>query len=420
MNLLTARVFANTIGVPLLRRLLFPYFLVLLLIAQVDASIDWGATRSALALASPGVKAISVTTLVAAWSLIAGRALCPIWRQATVSFLIRQPIGYWEWPLHLLPSLAVALAPVVAACWLVAGGAPPLIHYLGLVGLSLPIIVGGSLEAPLSIAAVGASTSLLALLSFAYAAYPAAAYAALLAATLALPAATALLRRKGRAAVGVRGSTLSSTSAGWALVRRDLLSIVRSRRRALLSVLIVDTGTALMMLACRINGGLRGRDALLAACILLLIGTPAVYQCLDVAKAALGRALLRAHWPISYALRARALLALVGLLLLPGAAAIAPIGGTMGAARLPLFLLFAATTAVLTASLFAGTLRSAASSIGAYVMLMMLHGAALLFLPEWAYAIVAFCASVAGFALLLSGLRAFALDAQGGVHHASA
>src|SRR6266571_1643185 len=129
------RVFAEVIGRPFLQGLVFPYFLFLFLVAAADASTNWQAARRQVTHFSPWAKTAILVGLIAAWSLMAGRALRPVWRQQAISFLLRQPLSSWEWTVRTLPSLSIALVPVAAIWWMDSYGANPLPHYLGFVGL---------------------------------------------------------------------------------------------------------------------------------------------------------------------------------------------------------------------------------------------------------------------------------------------
>ncbi len=107
------RVFTEIIGKPFLRGLLFPYFLFLLAVSAADAGTNWEAQRLQMSTLPPAVRTPLFVGLICSWCLVAGRALRPVWRDKTLPFLVRQPMGPWELSARLLPSLSVALIPVV-------------------------------------------------------------------------------------------------------------------------------------------------------------------------------------------------------------------------------------------------------------------------------------------------------------------
>jgi len=77
-------------------------------------------------------------------------------------------MGPWELSARLLPSLSVALLPVVSIWWLASYGTNPVTHYLGFVGLALPIILGASFSGFTSAVVVAVAIAALALVVWAY------------------------------------------------------------------------------------------------------------------------------------------------------------------------------------------------------------------------------------------------------------
>jgi ABC-type transport system involved in cytochrome c biogenesis ATPase subunit len=90
------RVFTEIIGKPFLRGLLFPYFLFLLTVSAADASTNWEAQRLQMSTLPPAVRTPLFVGLIGSWCLVAGRTLRPVWRNKTLPFLVRQPMGPWE------------------------------------------------------------------------------------------------------------------------------------------------------------------------------------------------------------------------------------------------------------------------------------------------------------------------------------
>lgn len=417
MSLLATRVFLEVAGKPFLRRLVFPYFLVILLIAAADATTDWNATRQQLASWPPMNKAAVLGGLIAAWSIICGRALQPVWNQPSALFLMRQPINSYEWSARLLPSLSIALIPIIGILWLGSYGAPAVIHYLGFIGLCLPIILGASLRGLVGGVVVTLAALILSALLFSYAHHRAVPYLALVITLPLLVLSASLVRRQSAVVNAYRLGHLSSSNVVRALVRRDLLCIHRTRKSTTLELLTLGTLTSLMMLAFRVNGEVVGREAFLTACILFLIGTSTLYRNLELAKARLGKEMMRQHWPVTYSERAIALLVLISMLAAPSALPIAALGSTMGLTHLLLYMVFVLTTVALTAALFAASLRNKASSVGLFFNLIVAHGVVVSLLPSWIYAMAAPIAATLGFLRVRAALERFAVSVEGTAIH---
>jgi hypothetical protein len=405
--MLIQRVFAEVIGKPYFRALIFSYFLFLFSVSTADAIMNWEATRRQIAALSPAPKTLIFLSLICGWCLVAGRALRPVWHHKTIPLLVRQPMGPWQWSARLLPSLCVALVPVVLIWWLASYGANPLTHYLGFVGLTLPIVLGASFRGKTSAAVTFTGATVLALLIFAYSYNPAWAYLGILA--------TPVLYRVG--ASMIRGQLilhnnrvckeLSSASVIRVLVRRDWRCILRARRQTLIELIVLNLTIVLIMLAFRINGRDSGRDSLLIACILFLIAAAPAFKSLEFAKALLGAQLMRREWPVTFLERSLALIFLAAVLTAPSALPIAMLGSKMGAFNLLVFLAFVLTTIVLEAALFAATLHRGPSAVGLYLNLILLHGILISMLAPWQYLPIAATGIVAGFYIMTSGLRRF-------------
>ena len=414
-NLLIQRVFAGVIGKPFLRALIFPYFLFIFLISAADASTNWHAARVQVASLSPATKALIFVSLICAWCLIAGRALRPVWRHKTICFLVRQPIGAWEWSVRLLPSLSIALIPVVMIWWLASYGANPLMHYLGFVGLALPIILGASFSGFTSAAIVSTGVAVLTVLMLAYSYDASFAYLGLLVAPVLFRGTATFIRRQITIQSPPIRAELISASVVRVLVRRDWRCILRTRRHTLKELIILNLVMTLMMLGFRINGQDSGRDLLLTACVLFLIAALPAYRSLEVAKARLGAQMIRPEWPVTYSDRALAMIALTVILIGPGVVPIALVGSRMGLLNLFVFLVFVVTTAVFTATLFAKSLLRNSSSVGIFLNLILFHGVLVMVLTPWQYLLFALAGTLASFRLLLSGLKSFSTHSQRGI-----
>ncbi|HEY2404282.1 MAG TPA: hypothetical protein VGI23_28265, partial [Steroidobacteraceae bacterium] len=293
------RVFTEIIGKPFLRGLLFPYFLFLLTVSAADASTNWEAQRLQMSTLPPAVRTPLFVGLIGSWCLVAGRALRPVWRNKTLPFLVRQPMGPWELSARLLPSLSVALIPVVSIWWLASYGTNPATHYLGFVGLALPIILGASFSGFTSVAVVGVGIVALALVIWAYSYTSNAAYLGMLVTPVLFQGATSCIRGTLTVQSRTVHREMRSSSLIWVLVRRDWRSIVRSRRQTLVELIVGNVLIASLMLGFRINGRDSGRDMLIIACVLFLIAALPAYRSLEVAKARLGTQIMCRAWPVT-------------------------------------------------------------------------------------------------------------------------
>jgi hypothetical protein len=104
-------------------------------------------------------------------------------------------MGPWELSARLLPSLGVALIPVVSMWWLASYGTNPVTHYLGFVGLALPIILGASFSGFTSVVVVGVGIAALTLVIWAYSYTSNAAYLGMLVTPVLFRGATSSIRR---------------------------------------------------------------------------------------------------------------------------------------------------------------------------------------------------------------------------------
>ena len=412
MSATVQRVFYHLVGRPFLSRLVLPLFGLLLGVALLDATTDWGAMRRQLASLLPWQRAMLFALLVLGWSLQAGRALRPLWRQPMIAFLVRQPFSRWQWVVGLLPSLAIAFVPVAAIWWLAPRSANPLIHFLGFVGLAWPMILGASYGRLPSLALLTGTVSLAGLV-LAYAYYPFAAYVALVVTIAQLPFGVAAIPRQVAQVRPAVYGDLSGSGVVLTLIRRDLRCLRRTARRSLLNLTALSVLAALMMWAFRVNGNVQGRYALLTAVVLFSFAASAHYDCLEKLKAALGTEVMRRRWPVTDEQRALALAGLLAALLGPSALAVAVLGSTMGGANLSLFALFAVSSVVSSSALFAQLLRTKRSAVGLAYLMTVLHFVIVLVLPGWAYGLFAVAAVVFGFALTRRGLRDFAASMEG-------
>jgi hypothetical protein len=405
--MLIQRVFAEVVGKPFFRGLIFPYFLFLFSVSTADAITNWEETRRQIALLSPAPKTLLFVSLICGWCLVAGRALRPVWHHKTIPLLVRQPIGAWQWSARLLPSLSIALLPVVLIWWLASYGANPLTHYLGFVGLAFPIVLGASFRGKASAAVTFTAVTALAGLIFAYSYNSTWALLGI----IATPALYQFSSSKIRGQLTAQGSLvyreLSSASVVRVLVSRDWRCIMRTRRQTLVELIGINVAMVLMMLAFRINGRDSGRDSLVIACTLFLIAATPAFKSLEIAKARLGSQLMRREWPVTFVERSLALISLAAVLTAPGALPIALLGSRMGAFNLLVFLAFVLTTIVLEAALFATTLHRGSSAVGLYLNWIVLHGILISMLAPWQYLPIAAAAITAGFCIMTSGLRRF-------------
>jgi len=399
------RVFTEIIGKPLLRSLIFPYFLFMLAVSAADASTNWEALRLQVSTLPPPVRTFVFVGLISGWCLVAGRALRPVWRDKTIPFLVRQPIGSWEMSARLLPSLVVALIPVVAIWWLASYGTNPVTHYLGFVGLALPIILGASFT---SVGVLCVGVLALALLVWAYSYTGYAAYLGMVATPVLYRSAASFIRSTLTAHRSPAPREMSSASVIRVLVRRDWQSIARSRRQTLLELIVGNLLITLLMLGFRINAADSGRDLLLIACILFLIAALPAYRNLEIAKARLGSQILCLAWPVTCFERAVALIVLTALLAAPSAIPLALLGSHMGLLNWVVFGVFVFSSVIFTATLFSRTLLRSASSVGLYLNLLLFHGVLISLLSPWEYLLLAAAGIGGSLHWMTSALKRFA------------
>jgi hypothetical protein len=298
----------------------------------------------------------------------------------------------------------VALIPIVAIWWLASYAANPLTHYLGFVGLALPIILGASCA---SVGVVGVGIVALALVVWAYSYTPYAAYLGMLATPVLYQGATSSIRDTLTAQSRTVPREMSSASVIRVLVRRDWRYFVRSRRQTLIELMAGNLLITLLMLGFRINGRDTGRDMLTIACILFLIAALPAYRSLEVAKARLGSQIMCLAWPVTFFERALALIALTALLAAPSAIPLALLGAHMGLLNWVVFGIFVLATVISTAALFSQTLRRNSSSVGLYLNLLLLHGVLISVLAPWEYLPVAAVGIGSSFHWMICGLRRF-------------
>ncbi len=372
MNLNT-RVFFSVIGKPFFRRLILPLGLFLLAVSSLDPIIDWTALREQLATRDPWQVTLIFTMLIVFWSITAGRALRPVWRQPTIAFLVRQPISHWYWVRYLLPSLWIAFLPVVGIWWLAPHYAHPVLHYSGFIGLSWTIFLGASFRGLAAVKFIAIGTAAMATLIFGYALHPGVAYLAIIVTILLLPFSITGIRDQLVQSGKINPGHLASMQPIIAIVRRDLLCLWRLERKSLFGLVLPGVVVALMMFALRVNGQVAGRDAFFFACGFLSFAVIPTYEVLTRLKTRLGAELMRQRWPVNHGDRGIALLCVMCVLTGPNIIALAGLGSTMGWAYGLLFLLFAANTIVSLTALFARTLVVGTPMLGWGLWLIFIH-----------------------------------------------
>lgn len=399
--------FLRVIGKPYLRALVIPYFAILLSAYMADAVVDWSVLRDRLASLSEWREAALVTALIAGWSLIAGKALQPVWRQPFLAFLVRQPLGAWQWVGYLVPSVAVGLLPVAGIAWLAPVHANGLAHYLCLLLLAWPILIGASFRRGDFLRVCGAGTLFCFFGLLASAALPGAVYGVLIIAILAMRLPMAPIARQITSVVYGVYSPLSGSGVIATIVRRDLRYLVRCQVRQIVLHWSVGLVCALGMLAFRINGELTGREALEFACLFYSVSIYVVYEILEALKAGLGKEIMRRRWPVTDNQRALSLLALIACLVGPGAALILAGAATMGPVNALVYLLFFGVTVVGSATLLGRMLIVRRSANGLFLLLLAGHFVALKALPAPIYVLLALVFLPIGFRAVARGFDRF-------------
>lgn len=411
---LNSRVFFSIVGKPFLRRLILPLALFLLVVSLLDPMIDWIALREQLATRDPWQVTLLFTLPILIWSIIAGRALRPVWNQPTIAFLVRQPISHWFWVRYLLPSLWIALLPVVGIWWLAPHYADPIVHYSGFVGLSWTILLGASFRGLVSVKLIAIGTAVLATLIFGYTLVPQVAYFAIIISILLLPLSISRIRYQ---LVQSRKFSPGHIASKWpviSIVRRDLLCLWRLERKSLLGLLSPAILVALMMFALRVNGQVSGRWAFFYAAGFLSFTVIPSYDLLTRLKVRLGPELMRQRWPVNHGDRGVALLCIMCVLTGPNIIALAGLASTMGLAYELLFLLFAANIIVGLIALFSRTLVMTNPMLGWALWLIFIHAILAMILPPWVYGMSAVVTVPFGISIMLRGLHMFTYQTEFG------
>lgn len=406
MNVIALRVFYHVVGRPFARGLVMPLFGVLFGIAMLDAVTDWRVVRADVAMLAPSLVAALFTGAIFLWSSIAGASLRPVWQQRALRFLVRQPMTRREWAAHLLPPTVIAFAPVAALLWLLPLHAFAPVHYLGFASLAWPLVFGASYEGRAGLALRALGSALLAVLLWIYAYYGVAAYAALVIALAQMPLSVAPVARQTELEHPALKGDLRASGIVGALMRRDLRCLLRTAASSLVAPAVLAVVCALMMIAFVVNGGLSGRQALLAACVLFTIAVSSTFESLEELKTQLGKEFMRRRWPVAYGQRALAVGGVIGMLMGPAALLIGLAGMAMGASAL-LFLLFVIATVAFCASLLCASLRATASANGVFLLLLIAHAGLVFALPAPAYAAFALIGVAASRALVLRSLARF-------------
>lgn len=381
--------------------------MLLFIVVQADANIDWNVLRSALTTRKPWEITVLFTGLFVLWGLIAGRALKAVWHQPMVAFLVRQPISHWQWVRFLVPSLSIAFIPFIGIWWLAPNYSQTPLHYIGFVGLAWTIVLGGSFRGTTSLKWIAVGTIALAVLIFAYAHQPWVALIAVLISVVLLPLSMSAIPGQIVNSVHVSNASLTSKSPVIAIVRRDFRCLWRLERKALVGLIQLAVIAALMMFANRVNDALRGHEAFVLSCALLSLALLPVYDILTRLKSRLGTELTRRRWPISYRHRALALLYLVLMMAAPGFIALLILGSKMGTLYLLLFALHTMVSIVVLTALFSQTLLDATVSLGWSLWVLLINTVLAAALPARVYALLAVVVLLIGIVIIVKGLQKY-------------
>ena len=380
--------------------------------SSLDPMIDWTALREQLATRDPWQVTLLFTLPILIWSIIAGRALRPVWNQPTIAFLVRQPIGHWFWVRYLLPSLWIAFLPVVGIWWLAPHYAHPVVHYSGFVGLSWTIVLGASFRGLVSVKLIAIGTAAMATLIFGYTLVPGVAYFAIIISILLLPFSVSGIRNQLVQSRNISPSHIVSRWPVISIVRRDLLCLWRLERKGLLGLVLPAILVALMMFALRVNGQVTGRWAFFYAAGFLSFAVIPAYDLLTRLKIRLGPELMRQRWPVDHGDRGVALLCIMCVLTGPNILTLAGLGSTMGLAYELLFLLFAVNTIVVLTALFSRTLVVATPMLGWALWLIFTNATLAMTLPPWVYGVSALVTIPFGISIMLKGLHMFTFQTE--------
>ena len=401
--------FLRTVGKPFLRALVIPFFAVLLSAYMADAVVDWYALRARVAALPGWHQSALITALILGWGLIAGKALQPVWRQPFLAFLVRQPLRAWRWVGYLFPSVAIGLIPVAALAWLAPARAFGLVHYLCIIALACPIVIGASFRRLDFVLVTGAGVlvSLVGLLAYAY--VPAAAYVTLLIAIIVMPYSVTPIPRQVTSVIHGVYAPLSGSGIRVTILRRDLRYLMRRQFKPLLVHWFIGLICILLMLAFRINGEQVGREALIFACLFFSVSIYAFYEILETLKSGLGKEIMRRRWPVTHTQRAFALLGLIVVLAGPQALLILLAASTMGPVNALVFVSFVGVTIVFSGMLFGQMLFAQRSANGLFLLLLTGHAVSMLVLAPWLYVLLAVVFAPVGFMAAARGFERFTL-----------
>lgn len=380
---------------------------VLLSVVMADAVVDWALLRSRIDMLGSWRQASVLAGLVLAWAIVAGRALRPVWRLRTLGFLVRQPLGYWQWASFVYPALCPALIVVLGIAWLVPQQVHWLLHYVGILGLASPIVLGASFRRWDFMRVVAIGTFVFFVFLLAYSTYPATALLAFPLIAVAMPYSVEPVRRQIVSVERRANRRLSRTGIVAAIMWRDLLYLSRKQIRRLLGLASLVAFCASMMLAFRINGEQAGRDALLSACLFFTVSVTTVFEILEALKTGMGKELARRRWPITRSQRILALIALVSVLVGPGAVTILIMASSMGIANVVAYMLFVGVTVSVSVGLFSRSLTSQSSANGTYLLFLVSHMILLLALDQFGYVLLSAAILPLGAWLALQGIERF-------------
>jgi len=315
---------------------------LLLVVVQLDVIVDWTALGEGLRALAPGPAAVAWAVLACAGALDSRRFVAAELLGPRLDLVRRQPVSASAAGVPTALLLLILGAPVAAVAAVWYGPSDTIAMALWTLLGTGPALLLGAGRPLAAILVVGLAMSVVAIGQ----AWPAARLPALAAAVvgmLPLLGAGAMRLAPGG---GTRAQRVGGRSTGvlTALVRRDVLALVRREPGTLAALGVVALLVGLVVRVARVNNAVHGMASVCAALLALAAVGPFVLAGAGAAARHAGRRFDPPEWPVLGRTRALALAATASVLLLPSwaAAAVGGAGALGPVAHLRVAALFAA------------------------------------------------------------------------------
>jgi len=300
------------------------WLVVLFVLIQVDAMVDWSATHRIIGEQPPWLVGTTVGALLLAMASQERKAVADLLYEERHALLWRQPLPARHWSVAIAMPLIAVGSPLIALAVIAYGptavGAIAL--FLGLWCLPAVLIARGSWVLGVGVTALAAGVATVAH-ALPMVQIPLAAAVWLgLAATLG----PAYIAAASRPVKVPKPRSWRPRSPIGALLHRDLLCLWRTERSLVLSCLVVAAPIAAVTWGLRVNGHIGPAGLATATIVGLGFAAPVMMGALARLPIRLGSQLNPPSWPISALTRFRSWALLAGLLLAPSWAAAATMG----------------------------------------------------------------------------------------------